>query len=233
MVDLSDEIAELWEALGSPGAAGARVIQVVAARRGEGASSVARALAAHACRSALRSVWLVDLDILAGAQFSALSGEEAHYGKLGPAASASPDGSMFFTLRPTALSAARTPIADAKYLSAHQVGDARWWVTRFQSERLQPGQNLHVIGDPAYWSTLRRHVDVIIVDCPSLDRSGAALTLAKNMDQTVIVVAADEVDVRPPAMLRDALVEAGASVSGLFVNRAGMAPALKQKSQRR
>lgn len=233
MVDLSDEIAELWDALGSPGAAGARVIQVVAARRGEGASTVARGLAAHACRRALRSVWLVDLDIIAGAQFSALSGDPGRYGTLGPAASASPDGSMFFTLRPAALSASRTPIADAKYLAAHQVGDARWWVTRFQSERLQPGQNLHVIGDPAYWATLRRHVDVIIVDCPSIDRSRSALTLARNMDQTVIVVAADEVDVRPPAQLRDALVEAGANVSGLFINRAGKAPVRRQKSQGR
>ena len=221
MVDLSDEIAELWSALGSPGAGRTRVIQVVAARRGEGVSTVARELAQYACRRAMRSVWLVDLDILSGAQYSAISAEADRYGVLGPAASASPDGSMFFTLRPPAVGYDGAKISDAKYLSAHQVGDARWWVTRFRMEGLRQGQNLHVLPDAGYWTTLRKHVDLIIVDCPSIDRSKAALTLAKNMDQTVIVVAADEPDIRPPSALRDALTEAGASLAGLFFNRAG------------
>lgn len=220
MVDLTDEIAELWSALGAPGAGRTRIVQLVAARRGEGVSSVARELAHYACRRGMRSVWLVDLDILAGAQYSAISSEQDRYGRLGPAASASPDGSMFFTMRPPALSGDGRPVPDARYLSAHQVGDARWWVTRFRSEGLRPGQNLHVLGNPAYWATLRKHVDLIIVDCPSVDRSKAALTLAKNMDQTVIVVAADEPDVRPPAALRDALTEAGAKIAGIFFNRA-------------
>ena len=227
MVDLNDEIAELWSALGAPGAGRTRVVQIVAARRGEGSSSVARELARYASHRAMRSVWLVDLDILSGAQYSAISTESERYGRLGPAASASPDGSMFFTLRPPAKSRDGAAIPDARYLSAHQVGEARWWVTRFRSEGLRPGQKLHVLSDPRYWSTLRKHVDLIVVDCPSIDRSKAALTLARNMDQTVIVVSAEEPDVRPPAALRDALTEAGASIAGLFFNRAG-APRSRQ-----
>ena len=39
------------------------------------------------------------------------------------------------------------------------------------------------------------------------------------MDQTVLVVAADEADVRAPAKLRDAINAAGGHVAGLFFNR--------------
>ena len=178
----------------------------------------------------MRSVWLVDLDVFSGAQYSAISAEAERYGRLGPAASASPNGSMFFALRPSVRDGKGSPIPDAKYLSAHQVGDGRWWVTRFRSENLQSGQNLHVVGDPRYWSTLRQHADLIIVDCPSLDRSKSALTLAKNMDQTLIVVAADEAEVTQPIGLRDALTEAGANISGLFINRLGVSRGRRSKS---
>ncbi|MEI6439180.1 MAG: sugar kinase [Alphaproteobacteria bacterium] len=221
MVDLSNEIADLWSALGAPGAARPRVVQIVAARRGEGTSTIARELALYASRRAMRSVWLIDLDVFAGAQYAAISAGSERYGQLGPAVSASPDGSMFFALRPQAIGAGQSPMADAKYLSAHKVGDARWWVTRFRSENLRPGQNLHVIRDPKYWSSLREHADLIIVDCPSIDRSKSALTLARNMDQTVIVLAADEAEVMPPLSLRDALSEEGAKIAGLFFNRVG------------
>jgi len=229
MVDLSDEIAELWSALGAPGAGRTRIVQIVGARRGEGASSVARELAHYASRRAMRSVWLVDLDIIAGSQYAAISAEQDRYGLIGPASSASPDGSMFFTLRPQAQSEDGSSIADARYLAAHQVGNARWWVTRFRTEGLRPGQNLHVLGNPGYWSSLRKNADLIIVDCPSTDRSKAALTLARNMDQTVIVVSADESDVRPPLALRDALEEAGASIAGLFFNRADVSPSRRAR----
>jgi len=52
MVDLNAEMAELWASLGAPAAGRARVIQVAAARRGEGASTVARELAFFAARRA-------------------------------------------------------------------------------------------------------------------------------------------------------------------------------------
>ena len=64
MVDLSSEMADLWASLGSPAAGRSRVIQITAARTGEGASTVARELAHYAARKAGRSVWLVDLDLV-------------------------------------------------------------------------------------------------------------------------------------------------------------------------
>ena len=232
MVDLSGEIADLWASLGAPGGAGARVIQLVAAREGEGASTVARELAYFAARRAGRSVWLVDLDILAGAQFLALSQQSARYGALGEAAAASPDGSIFYTVRPPGMNPDGTAMPDARYLSAHRVGDARWWVTRFRTDALGAGQNLHILPRGEYWSTLKRHADLIIVDAPPMERSSAALTVAPYVDQTVLVVSADQADISAPARLRDRLVEAGGVVAGLFLNRMGASSSGSTKSDR-
>ena len=63
------------------------------------------------------------------------------------------------------------------------------------------------------------NADLVIVDCPSPERSQSAMTIAPFMDQTLMVVAADEPDVRAPAGLRDAIAAAGGNVSGLFFNR--------------
>ncbi len=219
MVDLNAEMAELWASLGAPAAGRARVVQVVSARRGEGASTVARELAFFAARRAGRSVWLVDLDLLGSPQHEALRVEADRYGALGEAAAASPDGSMFFTVQPQARTPDGQPFPDARYLAAHRVGEARWWVTRFRREALRGRQAVHILPTGDYWTALRKYADLIVVDAPSPDRSQAALTTASFMDQTVMVVAADEADVRAPAQLRDAITGAGGHVAGLFVNR--------------
>lgn len=220
MVDLSSEMAELWTCLGASAAGRGRVVQITAARRGEGASTIARELALHAARRAGRSVWLVDLDLMAAPQHSAIVEAGARYGTLSDPVQASPDGSMFFTVQPQAQTPAGEVWPDARYLAACRVGSARWWVTRFQRERLAPGQGVHVLPSSLYWDSLRSVVDLVIVDGPSPERSRAALTVAPFMDQTVLVVAADQPDIVAPARLRDAITDAGGEVAGLFFNRA-------------
>ena len=219
MVDLSAEMADLWGSLGAPAPGRARVVQIVAARRGEGTSTVAREFAHYAAQRAGRSVWLVDLDIGTSAQHAALTAEAGRYGELGEAAAASPDGSMFFTVQPPVRNAQGQAWPDASYLNAYKVGPAKWWVTRFRREVMQPGQTVHVLPRPEYWAALRKFADLIVVDSPSADRSKAALTVAPFVDQTVLVVAAEQKDVKAPALLRDAIAEAGGQVAGLFFNR--------------
>ncbi len=219
MVDLSAEMGDLWRALGASAPGRARIVQVVAARRGEGASTVARELALHAAGRQRRTTWLVDLDLATSPQQAAITAEPERYGALGDAAAASPDGSAFFTVQPPTRTAAGATWPDAGFLTAQQVGQARLWVTRFRREAMQPGQTVHVLPHGHYWAALARHCDLIVVDCPSVDRSKAALTLAPFMDQTVLVVAAEQADVKAPAALRDAIAEAGGKVAGLFLNR--------------
>jgi Mrp family chromosome partitioning ATPase len=219
MVDLSSEMAELWASLRGAVTGRGRVIQITAARRGEGVSTVARELALFAARRAGRSVWLVDLDLIAAPQHATIANAAARYGTLSKPVQASPDGSMFFTVQPQAQTAAGEIWPDAQYLAAYRVGSARWWVTRFQRERLVAGQGVHVLPASHYWDSLRSVVDLVIVDGPSPERSRAALTVSPFMDQTVLVVAADEPDIEAPARMRDAVATAGGDVVGLFFNR--------------
>ncbi|HEY1753629.1 MAG TPA: sugar kinase [Caulobacteraceae bacterium] len=224
-------MAELWEALGRTAGASprqrGRMVELIAARDGEGVSTVARELALYVARHLRQRVWLIDLDLMEQTQADVFGRNPERYGELGPAASASPDESMFFTVQPPLKRPDGRPWPDARYLSAHAVGAAPGlWVTRFRREALRGRQGVHVTPTGDYWTTLRRHADLVVVDAPSATRSQAGLTVSPFMDEVVLVVAADEADARAPAQLRDELEAAGAPVAGLFVNRVALdAPA--------
>lgn len=224
MVDLSAEMAELWGSLGAPAAGRARAVQFIAARRGEGTSSVAREFARFAAREAGRSVWLIDLDLFASPQHAAIAAAPDRFGPLGPAVAATPDGSTFFTVQPPMQSPDGKAWPDARYLVAHAVGGQKFWVTRFRAEALRGRQAAHVLPSGDYWSALRRYADLIIVDSPATETSQAGLVVAPFMDQTVLVVSADQSDVRPPAILRDSIAGAGGRCAGVFFNRAAVEP---------
>lgn len=215
----SPEIAELWANLGTRIRGPCRMIMVTSARRGEGGASLARDLALHAARKLGRSVWLADLDLGLSGQVAALNDDPQRYGRLSAPAQGSPDGSAFFTVRPQAYRPSGEPLPDGAYLAAHRVGAARWWVTRFLKERLVGPQRAGVepLGD--YWRALRRYVEVVIVDAPAAEDSASALSVARFVDQVVLVVAADEADIRTPARYRDALEAQGASLAGVFLTR--------------
>lgn len=224
MVDLSAEMTELWASLGGTTPGRARVIQFAAARRGEGCSTVAREFAAFAAHRAGCSVWLVDLDIFGSPQHAAIAAAPEAYGPLGPPVSATPDGSAFFTVQPPTVMPDGEPAPDARFLVAHAVGGRTMWVTRFRSESLRGRQNVHILPSADYWIALKRHADLIVVDSPSAEVSQSALTVAPFMDQTVLVVAADQADVQAPARLRDAVTRAGGRVAGVFFNRVQVEP---------
>jgi Mrp family chromosome partitioning ATPase len=219
MLDLSAEMAELWTSLGAPTRGRARAVEFIAARDGEGVSTVAREFAIFAANVVGRRVWLVDLDLMGQSQAETIGHAPARFGDLGPAASATPDGSIFFSVQPPLRRPDGRPWPDSRYICAHAVGGAGLWVTRFRRDALGGRQGVHVTPTPDYWNALRRHADLVVVDAPAADRSQAGLTVAPFMDDVVLVVSADDGDVRGPAQLRDALAEAGARCSGLFVNR--------------
>jgi Mrp family chromosome partitioning ATPase len=224
MLDLSAEMAELWESLGAPAPGRARLVQFVAARRGEGTSTVAREFARFAARRAGRSVWLIDLDLMAGGQHAALSADAARFGAMGGAVAASPDNSAFFTVQPPQTDPDGTVVPDGRYLIAHGLKGARMWVTRFRTEVLKGRQTVQVTPGAAYWNVMRNHADLLVIDSPSGDRSQAALAVAPFMDQTVLVVAADEADPKPPAVMRDAIGAVGGRCTGVFFNKVEAQP---------
>jgi hypothetical protein len=224
MVDLSAEMAELWTSLGSaPGGRG-RLVEFIAAREGEGVSTVAREFAFYAARTLRRRVWLVDLDLMGQSQAAAIAREPQRFGAFGQPAAATPDGSMFFSVQPPLKRPDGRPWPDARYISAHSAGAPGLWVTRFRREALRGRQGVHVLPTPDYWKALRRHADLVVVDAPPAARSQAGLTVSPFMDDVVLVVAADEGDARAPAELRDDLAAVGANCAGLFVNRVRVEP---------
>jgi hypothetical protein len=223
MVDLSAEMADLLAALEASSAAPprerGRLIEFIAARGGEGVSTVAREFAFHVASSRKGRVWLIDLDLMGQSQAEALVRDPVRFGSLGPAASATPDGSMFFTVQPPLSRPDGRAWPDSRYINAHAAAAGSLWVTRFRRDAMRGRQGVHVIPAADYWKALRRHADLVVVDAPAADRSQAGLTVAPLMDEVVLVVAADERDAAAPAQLRDELDAAGAHCAGLFVNR--------------
>ncbi|HEY5071363.1 MAG TPA: sugar kinase [Caulobacteraceae bacterium] len=225
-VDLSAEMAGLWGALDPQPAGRARLIQFASATPREGASTIAREFAFHAATRAERRVWLVDLDLMGSSQAATIAAEAERYGPLGPPSAASPTGAVFFTVQPPLRRPDGRPWADARYFAAHAVGAASFWVTRFRADALRGPQAVQIVPSGEYWQALRRHADLIVVDAPSAERSAASVTVARFMDETILVVAADQPEIGAPGRLRDAITAAGGRCSGLFLNRANLdAPA--------
>ncbi|HEY0052677.1 MAG TPA: hfsB, partial [Caulobacteraceae bacterium] len=177
MVDLTSEMAGLWTALGPAPPHRGRVIQMVSARSGEGASTVAREFARLCAVRARKPVWLIDADLEAQAQAAQINADPARYGRLGDAASASPDGSAFYVVNPELRDRAGRKAADARLLSARPCLGGRLWVTHFRADVLKAGQHARVTPVATYWDALRRHADTVVVDSPAGDRSDTAVTL--------------------------------------------------------
>jgi Mrp family chromosome partitioning ATPase len=224
MVNLTAEMAQLWASLGPSSPGRGRVVQFVAANRGEGTSSVAREFARVAAGRASRPVWLVDLDLTSGGQHEAVASEPEVFGMLGRPAAASPDGSAFFAVQPPARASDGRVIPDGHYVCVQRAGRSRLWVTRLRREMLRPGQGVSLVPSGEYWNALRRHAELVVVDAPSADRAQSALTTAPYVDFTVLVVSAEGKDTRAPAALRDAIEQAGGRCAGLVFNRAQIAP---------
>lgn len=224
MVDLTSEMAALWAALGPAPAHRGRVIQIVAATSGEGVSTVAREYARLAAVRARRPVWLVDADLAQQGQMDAVAAEPDRFGRLGKAAVATPDGSVFFTVSPQVTDREGKLVHPARLLTARPCLGGRLWITRFAGEHLRSGQRAEPVADARYWDALRQHADTVVIDAPAADRNDIAITLAPIVDATVLVVAAESTAAGEPLILRDQIEAAGGRIAGVVVNRSTYDP---------
>ena len=166
MVDLSSDMNALVERLGPPPAVGARVLQFLAARSGDGASTVAREVLPRRRRSVTPPAcgWS------SSTCWPACSSTRWPRGPRCTANWATPPRPAPAARPSTAWSprwwgADGRTWADSAYLDAYPVGDARFWLTRFRREALKPRQTLELtsgvdlLGRPAparglgWWST--------------------------------------------------------------------------------
>ena len=152
-MDLSIEMAELWQSLGAPPAGRPLAIEFIAARDGEGVSTVAREFAFTLARRERRRVWLIDLDLMGQSQAQVFADDprplrrarhrprrrartarcSSPYSRRSPDRTAAPG--------PTPATSAPTRSAAPGF-----------WVTRFRREALRPHQGVHVTPTPAYWT---------------------------------------------------------------------------------
>lgn len=224
MVDLTSEMARLWAALGPAPSHRGRVIQIAAATSGEGVSAVAREYARLAAVRARRPVWLIDGDLAQQGQMESVAAEPDRFGTLGPAAVATPDGSIFFAVTPRIMDRAGKPVHPARLMTARPCLGGRLWVTRFAAEHLRSGQRAEAVNDARYWDALRKHADTVVIDAPAADRNDMAIILAPYVDATVLVVAAESGAANEPLMLRDEIEAVGGKIAGVVVNRSTYSP---------
>lgn len=186
----------------------------VSARSGEGTSDVAAAFCEHVAGRAQRPIMLFDLDLAANPQFEAYRHDPRGL-RVGPGLDMTFGESPFWRI---------VGRADASQPNAiyrvHRLEPSRLFVSRFAYEDLRPGERVEVVSAPAYWAAVRQRVEIAVLDAPSLERSRAALALARDVDAVVLVV---EADARSPAeaiAAREAIEARGANVIGVVLSRA-------------
>tara|TARA_R110001599_G_C12262278_1_gene660561 strand:- start:2639 stop:3325 length:687 start_codon:yes stop_codon:yes gene_type:complete len=215
MIDLRPDLATLWSvATRLRPMQGARSLMFVAARTGEGNSSMAASFALMAAEHAARTAWLVDLDLMNNAAHHAF--DKGFVGKVarpGRAYDAALGCAPIYELRPAGA------VPNAKLLTAHPVTGTRLLVTRFRMERLAAGQRACLRSHPKWWQALRRSTDWIIVDSPALDRSDVALDVAGEVDGVVLVVQAETTSSLEVAEAQFAIESRGGRVIGVVLNR--------------
>lgn len=218
MLDLRADLVDLHRQLSlQPAGEGGRTVMFISARPGEGVSSVAASFALIAAEAARKPVWLVDLDLRRNAQFNAFAvGEFAErFGGVGPPYSAALKTQPFFSVEPEG----DTANAGLGLFTAHRVGETRLMVTQFDAAKVGAGQSIRIRTQPAYWTAVRAATDWAVVDAPALQRAGAGLALASQMDRTVIVTRADETEATEVETLRRAIEAHGGKVAGVVLNR--------------
>jgi hypothetical protein len=177
----------------------------VSARRGEGVTTVARAVAEAAASSA---VYAIDLDLKRNGLAKALC-ESA---PLGPKIAGRLGGVSFYAVRGPGGAPMRelTPA-----FSYHRVGRSRVYAGVFDARLLARSARVAVSARPDYWDAARAGGATVVIDAPALERSNVSLRVARHMDGVVLVVGAGAGAAPAAIGAKAALVEAGANLIGL------------------
>lgn len=187
-----------------------RAVMLVSARRGEGVTTAACAVA----RRFSASVYAIDLDLRRNAFARALSAEA----QLGPKIDGRLHGKAFYALTSALCARLEEPRPAFSY---HRVGHGRVFAGVFDARALPKAAKVVVSSEPDYWDAARAGGACVVIDAPALERSQIGLRVARHMDGVVLVVAADDAGAAPAALAaKAALVAAGANVIGLIYSGA-------------
>jgi Mrp family chromosome partitioning ATPase len=188
------------------GARAGRAIMFVSARRGEGVTTAARAVA-HAAGPG--AVYAIDLDFRRNEFARLLSAD----GALGPRIDGSLNGVSLHSVRDM-------PTAPQAFFY-HRVGRSRIYAGVFDMRVLPQGARVGISALPDYWDAARAGGAFVVVDAPPLDQSSIALRVAPHMDGVVMVVGGGKGAAPAAIAAKAALADAGANLMGLVYSGAG------------
>ncbi len=219
MHDLRNDLAQVERVtMRLASANGSRAVMLLASDDGAGTTSAAISLALRAEAIAARAVWLIDLDLAANTVHDAfLAPPFDREGRLSRPYDAALGSPPIYAVSPESRIAA-TARGSGKLLCVHQLGERRLLVSRMRTERLEDSQRILLRDSPGWWSAVRTAADWIIVDAPSLARSGAGLMVARHMDGVVLVIKAGATQADEAVALRREVETAGGRVVGLVLN---------------
>lgn len=165
-------------------------MQLVAAAKGEGTSSLTRDLALAALRAGGMRVLLLDLDPPGNLQFAILGRE---FGLASEAYTTVKGVSGEVTMHRLAAGALHV---SETLLPPHSVSD---WCGHF----------------PA----MREQFDLVLIDSPAADRFYDAILLAPEVDTSVLVVEAERTRAAVACNLRDRIQDVGGAIAGVLLNK--------------
>ncbi len=187
------------------GAGAGRAIMLISARRKEGVTTAARAVAQSAGPGA---VYAIDLDL----KRNAFARELANIDTFGQKLEGRLNATSFYSIRsPSGIVLQER----APAFAYHRVGQTRIYAGIFDPRLIPEGGRVAISPMPHYWDAVRTAGAMAVVDAPALDRSEIGLRVARNMDGIVLVVGSDKGAAPAAIAAKDKLVDAGANLMGI------------------
>jgi Mrp family chromosome partitioning ATPase len=174
-------------------------VQFIAARGGDGASTVARDFSLICAREFGLRVLLLDLEAPGDRQAAWFARQRA-------------DPSAGFSASFGGEPAALEHLAET--FALHEIGQSR-----LHLNRAVPGHGLTGAQWRAEFALLRRHFDLVVIDAPPLARSFEGVGLAAHVATTILVIAAEETPAGAIRALRDRIAQSGGDVAGCVMNK--------------
>ena len=188
-----------------------RVLLVMSAQRGEGASTIARAVSEA---GALGTTLLIDLDVMRDTQM-------AHYRESGLGLTMEIDGRLKGQSFYRVIGADGRPDPHPRPgFTYRRVGRSKLFVSSFDPRALRPDERVQVLNGPSYWAAVRQSCDLCVIDAPALVRSRIGLAAAAHADGVVLVVSGRSGKASATSELKSELEAVGAPVLGAVYTEA-------------
>lgn len=191
------------------------VIEFIAARRGEGTSTIARDFARVAAQNSDRPVLLLDLDWVNPCQYDHFQRAATADGTPGPAIDLGFDPALLlrYTDRTLPQPLARTAV------TLHRIGATALHVTRIGPAAPGTAPSAGGLGFPAFWDRVRASVGLTVIDAPPVFGSFDGLAVSTTADKVVVVIEAESTRIPIAQELIGRLNGQGADIAGIVFNK--------------